>query len=332
MERSNRIDALAAWATALMQDQDLEAVCYRASAENLWFSPADCQEAVRNICEDFLNAESLKNWLENYPEPARQKQIALVMAGNLPAVGFHDLLCVLALGHQAQIKLSSKDQRIIPWMLSVLKDIAPELAVRASVVERIKDFDAVIATGSNNSMRYFKQYFGAYPNLLRGSRSSAAVILGDESQEELDELAKDVFTYCGLGCRSVSKLFVPRDYDPNQILASWEPHAPMMDHNKYKNNYDYHRSLYLLNGVDHLASDFLILKEHKRVASAVAVLHYEFYDKGDDLQTKISEQESEIQIVVGRDQHYVDFGKAQRPGLSDYADNRDTMEFLLGLN
>ncbi len=312
----------------------------RAIAENAWFAEPDLRQAVQAVATQYLAPDRLAQWLKHYPTAAHSsrpsKTIGVVLAGNIPLVGFHDILCIFVAGHRAQIKLSARDSVLIRHALSELRDIAPETADYFLTSERLQHFDAIIATGSNNSSRYFDYYFGKYPHIIRRNRSSIAVLSGNETEDDLLRLGSDVFSYSGLGCRNVSKLFVPANYDFSPLLHIWEPHyADMMLREKYKANYDYQRALLLLNREPHTASDFVMLRSYSEaVASPVSVLFYEQYTDTNTLHQRIGELNEQIQCIVGNPTHYapaIPFGAAQTPQLNDYADGIDTMSFLLNI-
>ena len=253
------------------------------------------------------------------------------MAGNLPLVGFHDFLSVFVAGHKALIRFSSKDDKLFSFVLKNLVKISPESKEYFETTERLQGFDAVIATGSSNTGRYFEHYFGKYPNIIRKNRSSVAVLDGNETIEELKSLGEDVFTYFGMGCRNVSKLYVPKDYDFPHLLDNWAHYQPLTNHNKYKNNYDYNRSILLLNRTQHFASDYIMLMENENMTSPVSILYYEFYDNEKDWRNKLKENAEQIQCSVGKAEGLLPFGTAQNPQLNDYADGIDTMQFLSNL-
>lgn len=306
--------------------------------ENAWFTPAHVRTSVAGICS-FFDRKKLTNWLQNYAVSDENTgiRVAVIMAGNIPMVGFHDMLSVLISGHQFIGKLSSKDNRLLNFIARLLGEIQPEfkslISFRNERMNGKQDFDAIIATGSNNSARYFEAYFSKYPHIIRRNRNSVALLTGKESKEELHKLGQDVFLYFGLGCRNVSKLYVPENYDVTQILDAWQDYAPAMDHNKYANNHDYQRSLYLMNAVKHYDNGFLLLKEDAATASPIAVLYYEHYRDIEQLKNNLSENKDNIQCIVGQlDTDTIPFGKAQQPDLNDYADNVDTMAFLSQLN
>jgi hypothetical protein len=264
------------------------------------------------------------------------KKIGLVLAGNIPGVGFHDVLTTFVAGHQAMVKYSEKDQYLIPYMIDFMLQEDPRSAAYFMAVPRLKDFDAVIATGSNNSAMYFEQYFSKYPNIIRKNRNSIAILDGTETEEDLLALGADVFAYFGLGCRSVAKLYVPKGYDFSPFLGLMDIHyKELMSHNKYNNNYDYNRSIYLLNNVPHLANDCLMLLEHESLLSRISSVHYEYYDNAEDLQEKLDGVVEQIQCIATKmnlpKSNTVALGQAQHPTLNDYADGIDTLQFLIEL-
>ncbi len=319
------------------QSEELKYAMLKSKIENAWFTIESIEQSLNAIADYFLNREKLTTWLERYPdwkEPESPQTIGLILAGNIPLVGFHDLLCVFVSGHKAQVKTSSKDDFLMKHIIKVLGDMDPECNKRIEVVEQLRNFDAVIATGSSNSNRYFEHYFGKYPNILRNNRSSVAILTGKESEEELQTLGKDVFGYFGLGCRNVSKLYVPKDYDFPFLLDSWQVHSDIQFHNKYKNNFDYQFSLLLLNQTPHYVSKFVMLTERESIVSAISVVHYEVYEKESQWREQLDVNADKIQCAVADPQQFSDllpFGKAQAPELWDYADGVDVMAFLRDL-
>ena len=303
---------------------------------NAWFTPESVLKAVKANGR-MLNRHDIGKWLDTYNiTGVKNKKIGLVLAGNIPLVGFHDVLCVLLTGNHALIKASSQDARLIKYVLSLLVEIDGSYADQFSFVDRLVDFDAVIATGSNNSSRYFDYYFGKVPNIIRKNRNSAALLTGRESAEELHDLGNDIFDYYGLGCRNVSKIFVPEDYNFDQFFESIEDFSPIINHHKYNNNYDYNKSIYLVNGDKHLDNGFLLLKQDERIASPLAVLFYEIYTDLASVQKRLIEQGENLQCMVTSlpleiKTQLVPFGQSQHPQLWDYADGIDTMEFLSNL-
>jgi len=331
-------------------DEQLLAVIDSEQYYNAWFTPTSTLNAVKAI-GSMLNREDLAYWLsvdhsplsidhsqdedtmDHGPSAMDPKKVGLILAGNIPLVGFHDVLCVLASGHHALIKASTQDARLIKYILNMLVEIAPGFEGSFSFVERLANFDAVIATGSNNTSRYFEYYFGKVPNIIRKNRNSVAVLTGKERTEQLFLLGHDIFDFFGLGCRNVSKLFVPKGYNFVPFFEAIEPHQPIINHHKYNNNYDYNKSIYLVNGDKHLDNGFLLVKEDERMASPLAVLYFEYYDDLDDAQIRLAGLSEQIQCIVSNTQLYLDnqivgFGESQKPKLWDYADGVDTMAFL----
>lgn len=306
---------------------------------NGWFTPGNVRFAISSWGE-VLRKEHLEQWLAPYQqlrEPSSvQNTITVIMAGNIPMVGFHDFLCILLSGNKLKVKLSSDDRQLIPLIYSVLSAIEPAFEDSVTFVDqRVGEVEAVIATGSNNSARYFEQYFGKYPHLIRKNRNGVAVLTGRESKDELHGLGHDVFQYFGLGCRNVSKLWVPKGYNFDDFFGAMLSYdEQVMQHNKYLNNYDYYRAIYMMN--KHLITEngFLILKEDTALGSPVSVLFYEYYDNPLQLSERLKEASGGIQCVVASHagiEGSIPFGSAQQPQLWDYADGVDTMDFLLKL-
>lgn len=330
MTRSERITAfqkLGDYIRSLNQ-ADLSVLAESARLENPWFTSDNVILSLKGISK-FLKKDTLSTWTNRYPFSKSHKMVAIVMAGNIPLVGFHDLLSVLISGHSAQIKMSSKDSKLTNHLLDTLKSIEPAFAKRIQIVERLENFDAVIATGSDNSARYFDYYFGKYPNIIRKNRTSCAVLTGSESREDLLQLGKDVFSYFGLGCRNVSKLFVPSGYVFDTLFESWQPFQEIINHHKYCNNYDYQKSIMLVNRIPFLDNEFVMLTESEKLVSPISVLFYEYYESTEKLNDQFNKNASKIQCIVGRD--YLPFGTAQTPEVWDYADQVDTLKFLTSL-
>ncbi|MCH7402992.1 acyl-CoA reductase [Belliella kenyensis] len=318
-----------------LSDGEFDDLAWRVENNNSWFTKDHTKSAIEALCS-FLELESLKNWVAKYTwiHEGAPKNIGILMAGNVPGVGFHDLLSVLITGHQAAVKLSSSDSVLIKWLTSELIEIEPRFEKLVRFEEMLKGKDAYIATGSDNSARYFEYYFGKYPSIIRKNRTSIAILNGNEKEEDFLDLGKDVFQYFGLGCRNVSKLYVPNRSILTRFLDNMNGFQLISSHHKYINNYDYNKSIYLINGEDHLDNGFLLLKESQDLVSPIAVLYYEIYDDLEILKTKISDQKDKIQCIVSQSGWYENsetFGQAQCPKLDDYADNVDTLEFLLGL-
>ena len=336
MTIKNRIQALVQLGSLLNKhaesrssiDSELELAINRASLYNGWFTPKNVRKALAAIVE-MLSEDQLKSWSSAY-ELVGDKRVAIIMAGNIPLVGFHDLLCVLISGHTALVTMSSDDNQLLPIIVEAFKKIEPNFADKIHFAkDKMENFDAIIATGSDNSARYFEHYFDKYPNIIRKSRSSLAIIDGSESEEELKGLANDVFQYFGLGCRSISKVFLPKDYDLNLLFNAFYGHKEVIDNKKYANNYDYNKAVYLMGQHDIIENGFLIMKQETALKSPVSVLHYEFYDDLELVHRLIADYQEKIQCVTGRG--FITFGKAQYPALDDYADGVDTMAFLQSL-
>ena len=319
------------------KDEYLEAIMHRSQFNNAWFTIENQQKAINAIATKFLASEKLETWLEKYPIPesTTAKKVGLIMAGNIPLVGFHDVLSVFASGHQSVIKLSEKDQYLLPYLISLLGKFESKASEYFSIAPKLKDFDAVIATGSNNTARYFDAYFGKYPNIIRKNRHAVAVLTGSESSDDLHTMGRDVFQFFGLGCRNVAKIYVPEAYDFTPLLEALHEYRDIARHSKYKNNFDYNYALYVLNKTEHMANGCIILTENKAIQSRIAGLHYEYYSNIDNLKEELQEHTSEIQCVVSSNPiegiSTIPFGKAQQPELWDYADGVDTMAFLVDL-
>ncbi|HHH50675.1 MAG TPA: acyl-CoA reductase [Saprospiraceae bacterium] len=339
MKLKDRITVLEKLGKQLQQkDERLEAIAIRTEYENPWFTQENIAKAIKAISESFLEKEKLNNWTSLYKgyDQLDQQTVGLVLAGNIPLVGFHDVLCVFVVGHRAMIKLSEKDKYLLAYLIELMIGFDKRVADYFEFVPKLKAFDAVIATGSNNSARYFELYFSKYPHIIRKNRNAIAVLDGTETEADFKELAIDIFQYFGLGCRNVSKLYVPQGYDFNPLLEVLHSYKKLAMHSKYKNNFDYNYALFILNNVAHYANGCILLTENKSLASRIATLHFEYYSDRKDLQNKISQVAESIQCVVSKqnvhsDFEKVDFGKAQTPALTDYADGVDTMQFLLSL-
>lgn len=306
-----------------------------ASNNNAWFTAQEVERALNSL-HKMLNQQDLETWFETIKVSETPKKVGLILAGNIPMVGFHDVIAVLATGNIALIKLSSADDKLVPALLTELVKIEPLLSDRIIYIERLKDFDAVIATGSNNTSRYFDFYFGKGPNIIRKNRNSVAVITGTESKEELALLGHDIFDYFGLGCRNVSKLYIPEDYDIKNFFEPIEGFNDIINHFKYNNNYDYNKSIYLVNLKHHYDNGFLLLTEGESLSSPLAVLYYETYTNIEQVQELLKNKAEDIQCVVSKaplklKTAVLGFGQSQNPKLWDYADNVNTVEFLNSL-
>ncbi len=333
MKSEQRLNILSEVGKLLMsENSDLQEVFAKTEEFNPWFTHLHCELMVQNFREQFLSFDKLNAWTSNYNiNQKNPKTIGLVFAGNVPYVGMHDLLSVLVSGNRAMVKLSSRDTFFFPWLHKLLLQLNREFGQQIQFVERLEKFDAVIATGSNNSARYFNAYFGKYPNIIRRNRTSIAIINGNETEEELYALGKDVFYYYGLGCRNVSKIFIPELFDVELLFRVWEDFRYINDNTKYNNNFDYNRALLLLNQTPHLTNDFFMLRETEDLFSPISVLFSERYTNSDELSSKIQNIASDLQCVVSQNPGNTPFGQTQFPELTDYADNVDTMAFLTTL-
>jgi hypothetical protein len=318
------------------QESDWASAFNLAQAQNRWFTQENMALALRGIAF-MLQADKLDTWLLAYSDMPKKgdKRVGLIMAGNIPLVGFHDLLCVLISGNTAVVKLSSQDEILPKKLVETLAEISPELASRIELSSgKLEGFTHVIATGSDNSARYFEYYFGKYPHIIRKNRNAIAIINGDESLDELRALGKDIFRYFGLGCRNVSKVYLSDKIKPKTFLAALEDWKPIGNHNKYFNNYEYHKAIFLVEKMAHLDNGFLLLREEASLGCPVGVLHYQTFGTLDQMKAEVKIHADKIQCVVASDklgfEHSVPFGKAQSPELWDYADGVDTMAFLLG--
>lgn len=302
----------------------------KAFQKNGWFIPDFIQYAADRICSNFLNRDNLQAWVEHYhiDDNIAPKNTGIVMAGNIPLVGFQDFLAVFVSGHHQTIKLSSKDDVLLKYIVGLMSDMNAGTQTHISFAEMLKGCDAYIATGSNNTGRYFEQYFGKYPNIIRRNRTSVAILNGTETAAELSALADDIHLYFGLGCRNVTKIYIPEGYDFVPLLASFEPYRYFADHHKHKNNYDYQLSLLLLNYKYYMTDGQILLTENTAYFSPISQLHYEFYPVENNPLVSLREDES-LQCIVAKDA--MPFGSTQHPQLMDYADGVDTMQFLLSL-
>lgn len=338
MERSAFLSSLPKLKEAILASQsELEEVYLKSEQNNSWFIRPFLEASVDAILQQFIDPDKCRNWLQAYPEKNSQsRRVGLIMAGNIPLVGFHDLFCVLAAGQKAVIKLSDKDPWLLPFITDLWKQVYPDLEDRIAYVERLDKIDTVIATGSNNSGRYFEYYFRQYPHVFRQNRNGVAFLTGKESMTEMTYLAKDIFMFFGLGCRNVSKIYVPAGYDFSQwqeVIAEW---SFLGDHNKYRNNLDYNYAIYLINSVPHINLGHLIFKEDEAIVSRIACLHYSYYDDPSKVETELDQRRNEIQCVVSAapfsSWEHIAFGETQNPQLDQYADGVDTMQFLTSLD
>ena len=306
----------------------------RASEFNGWFTRDNVLIAFSKWA-NILNKSNLNKWISSYDlSKVQKKKVGVIMAGNIPLVGFHDFLVVLISGHELIAKQSSSDSYFLPLIAKYLEYVQPEFKGQISFTEeKLTGFEAVIATGSNNTARYFDYYFGKYPSIIRRNRNSVAVLTGDESHEELQQLGEDIFRYFGLGCRSVSKIFVPRNYDFDQLFTAIYDYKVVLNYDKYINNYDYNKAVFLMSQFKLLENGFLMLKEDKSYASPIATLFFEYYDDESTLQQRLLDDKESIQCLVGKSDrlNMIPFGQTQNPQLWDYADDVDTLSFLENL-
>lgn len=300
----------------------------RAELLNPWFTESNIRLALKSLSL-MLKPEKLNQWLQSYSvNNSNPKTVALIMAGNIPMVGFHDLLCVLMSGNKALIKCSSDDTELMTGVIELISSVDSSFTDLIHITDqKLRDFDLVIATGSNNTARYFDYYFGKYPNIIRKNRNSVAILDGNETEDDMANLGNDIFSFFGLGCRNVSKVFLQQDYGIDKFFKGIYGFKDIVNHNKYANNYDYNKAIWLLNEDEILDNGFLLLKESEDIAAPTASLYFENYNSRDELLEVLSNREDEIQCIVSRDE--IPFGKAQQPELWDYADNVDTMAFLL---
>jgi len=303
----------------------------KASLQNGWFAPEFVALAIENIAKKFLKEDELIRWSAHYKIQtlnSSPRKVGIVMAGNIPLVGFHDLLSVFISGHKAVIKPSSKDEVLIKELAEVLKTWEPQVSSLIEFSEMLKDCDAYITTGSNNTSRYFEYYFGKYRHIIRRNKTSVAVLTGNETKIDLEGLAGDVYQFFGLGCRNVTKLYVPKGYDFGSLLEVFKKYNYLADHHKYKNNYDYNLTLHILNNKFYMTNGSILLVEDSSIFSPISQLNYEYYASRDELLSSLYNNQ-DIQGVI--EKNHIPFGQAQSPGLFDYADKVDTMEFLQSL-
>lgn len=328
MNIENRVDLLVKMGDyLLMNNEELQSAKHKAQIQNAWFTQEFIDLAIKNIAENFLQKNLLEAWINQYQiqDNIQPKKIGIIMAGNIPMVGFHDFLCVFIYGHKAIIKPSSKDEVLIKHLAKKISEWNNEAEHYIVFAENLKGCDAYIATGSNNSSRYFEYYFGKYPNIIRRNKTSVAILKGNESENDLELLANDIQQYYGMGCRNVTHLFVPKNYDFVPMLNALKKYDYFKDFNKYKNNYDYYLALLILNNKFYMTNESIILTESDTVFAPVSQINYSFYDDVKQLEKSLQHNEN-IQCIVG--EGFIPFGKSQSPSLTDYADGVDTMQFL----
>ncbi|MDE0471101.1 MAG: acyl-CoA reductase [Ekhidna sp.] len=332
MIREERIKAFAELGKRIsnLSEEEVKSLSHAAKAANGWFT----YESVKNALEGvvfMLEKEKLKKWIANYDLTQVPKAVGVIMAGNIPLVGFHDLLSVLISGHCAVVKPSSNDDFLTGKVMEWLIETEPGIKKNIEVREKLTQIDAVIATGSDNTARYFEYYFKDIPRIIRKNRTSVAVLTGEETGEELRNLGEDIFSYFGLGCRNVSKVFTPKGLDLKEVFPYFKNYETITHHNKYRNNYDYYKSIFLVNKTPHLDTGFLLIHSTEDLISPVSVLYHQEYDTIENLKkTMLKPKEEKIQCVVGKDD--IPFGTTQQPEPWDYADNADTLKFLTELS
>jgi hypothetical protein len=332
-ERINGFDQLGKKIKGLPADE-LNTLTDKVRNENPWFIPENVGMALQGISK-FLDRPILEKWISPYALPlSSAKKIGVAMAGNIPLVGFHDLLCVLLSGHQLVAKLSAQDSVLMKFIKDQLIEIDPGFGENIFFEERLKNLDAMIATGSDNTSRYFDYYFRNIPHIIRKNRTSCAVLLGEETPDEFCRLGKDIFSYFGLGCRNVSKIFVPENFDFIPLLDNLNSFQPIIHHHKYANNYDYQKSIMLVNQTHFYDTGYVMFTESKNPVSPISVVYYESYKDQDDLTSKLQSHQEKIQCITSARGWYkksTAFGGAQFPEVNDYADGIDTLAFLAAL-
>ena len=327
MKLQNRIEILRKLRDYLINNsEEWQQVKHTASIHNGWFTPSFIDLSINNIIERYLDENDLHAWIKDYSiiDPSSPKNIGIVMAGNIPMVGFHDFLSVFISGHYQTIKLSEKDNQLLKHLVLKMYEWDSKMKEYAQFASLLKGCDAYIATGSNNSARYFEQYFAKYPSIIRKNRTSIAILDGTETNENLEKLSDDIHLFFGLGCRNVTKIYVPEEYNFLPLLQSFHQYKYFADHHKYKNNYDYNLSIQLMNNRYYMTNESTLLVENDSLFSPISQLNYSFYNNKEGLIENLKIQE-DIQCIVGLD---IPFGMAQKPGFRDYADGIDTLDFL----
>lgn len=329
MNLQQRIDLLSRLGEYILSNpHSWQEVKEKANRENSWFTPEFIDLASSTIASKYLKKDILQQWLGDHPDPPQPKNIGIVMAGNIPLVGFHDLLAVFASGHIAKVKPSSKDNVLARHLVDTMIDWNPEVGEWISFSEMLKGCDVYIATGSNNTAKHFEYYFRNCPHIIRRNRTSIAVLTGTETSKELDQLADDVYSYFGRGCRNITKIYVPANYDFIPLLNAFRKYDYLADYHKYKNNYDYNLAIHILNKKYFMSNESLLLIEDASPFSPIGQLNYEFYDDKETLIDSLLDN-SDLQCIVGQD--FVPFGQAQSPSIDDYADGVNTLDFLRNL-
>jgi len=318
----------------LKKDEAFETMVIGAGQQNPWFTEKEIDRSIEAILAGYLDETSLVKWLMRYPvqDCNPHQSIGIVAAGNIPLVVFHDILCAFASGCHACIKLSEKDQVLPSRWLDRVKELSPN----HFSFERVTTMPAVdkyIITGSSLALDHYHKYLKGKPAILRGHRNSIAVLNGSESDEALCRLGEDVFSYYGLGCRSVTKLYLPLHFDIRKLIETWESkYSYLTDLNVYYRNYEYQKAIKLVNRIPFLDGGFALFEISHSIAPAISTVYYEYYNDLDDLHFKLEDHKGKIQCVCsdlvldGWVTHA--FGSAQTPCLWEYQDDLDTMEFL----
>lgn len=331
MNLQQRIDLMVELGNYLKKnDKEWLHIKGEAYQKNPWFIPEFIDTAVKNIVDNFLQKDLLSKWVAHYhlDDNVTPKNVGIVMAGNIPLVGFHDFLAVFITGHKQTIKLSSKDDVLLKFIIQKLQDFNKEIKEYISIAPMLKGCDAYIATGSNNTARYFEQYFSKYPHIIRSNKTSVAIITGNETPDKLEKLSDDIHLFFGLGCRNITKMYFPKNYDFVPLLKAFDKYKHFADNHKYMNNFDYQLSILLLNNKYYMTNGNTLLVENEALFSAISIVNYEYYDDEKKLLEKLKSL-PEIQCIEGKDS--IPFGQAQKPGLFSYADGVDVMQFLLTL-
>ena len=311
---------------------DFQDLIKLSQSHNGWYTPENVYFSIQSWAKA-LSEENLEKWLSNYNfDHVKSKKVGIILAGNIPLVGFHDFLSVLIFGHSVLVKTSSNDQKLLPFLVKYLISINPALENKITFVEgKLENFDAIIATGSNNTARYFEYYFTDKPSIIRKNRNSVAILDGSESKDQMIALGEDIFRYFGLGCRNVSKLFIPKNYNFDQFFNGMFPYQDVIKYEKYANNYDYNKAVFLMSNFKLLDNEFLTIKEDTSYSSPIASVFYEYYDDLETLKIKLEAEKDQIQCIVSNNliENSIAFGETQNPNLWDYADNVDTLAFLI---
>ncbi|WP_312822943.1 acyl-CoA reductase [Epilithonimonas sp.] len=311
------------------KEERLAYLMKRSEIENPWFTQENQRYNLEQWSSLFTN-DNINNWLSKYELKNTSKRVGLILAGNIPLVGFHDIISVILSNHIPVIKLSSKDRLILPFLLEIWNDLSNQ-EIEYHIVEKLENFDAVIATGSNNTARYLEYYFKDSLSIIRKNRTSIAVLKGDETYEELQLLANDIFRYFGLGCRNVTRILIPQDFKLDRLFENFVNHQDVINHNKYANNYDYNRAVYLLNQDQFWDNNFVMLKEDEKLFSPLSVINFSRYETLEEAKQFVETNKDEIQTIVAKQElglESIGFGETQNPSLDTYADNVDTMAFL----